>query len=263
MKYLRAVDDSAYQSTGLPGFDAQFLAVTESAAVVMGRIGCGGAGPALHIHPCDQYYFMCSGRMRIRLGHEVQDAGPGSLVCIPAGVPHCNWNDGPVPEVHLELLAPTTRPGQPHFTFVDAVDDVPPVSRKAYVSTLSEPGDSVPDTNGKQRRQLSHSEPATASLRATVVESASRTGQEQFQVSSADQLAFVLDGAMEVSLGPGDPSVATAPCLVIIPAGVPHRLRNAAAGTVRYLEILLPDADGTPPRGQFVSLSAVGPSHLL
>ena len=34
-------------------------------------------------------------------------AGPNSLVYIPAGVPHHNWNEGPEPVTYLEFV-----PGQ-------------------------------------------------------------------------------------------------------------------------------------------------------
>ena len=37
----------------------------------------------------------------------------GSLIFIPSGVPHHNWNEGGDPEVHLEIIAPAPLPTQP------------------------------------------------------------------------------------------------------------------------------------------------------
>jgi mannose-6-phosphate isomerase-like protein (cupin superfamily) len=263
MKYVRPVDESGYQPTGLPGFEAQFLAVTEAVSVAVGRIACGGAGPALHIHPCDQYYFMCRGSMKIQLRHDVHDAGPGSLVHIPAGVPHCNWNVAAETEVHLELLAPTVRPGQTHFTFVDSVEDAPPVDRAAYVSPARAGFDPGSDTGGIRRRLLSRPEPSEAALRVTLVETAAQCGSDGLQIHDADQLLFVLDGAIEVTRGFDRPMAALAPCLVLLPAGVPYRVFNTSATMTSHLEMLALDPGGAPPRGQLVSLEPAGSGFLL
>lgn len=257
MRYVRPVEESGYQATGLPGFEAQFLAVTEAASVVAGRIACGGAGPALHIHPCDQYYFMCQGSMKIQLGHDVHDAGPGCLVHIPAGVPHCNWNVEPETEVHVELLAPTVRPGQTHFTFVDSVEDAPPVERVAYVSVSG----SGSFADGWRRQLLSRPEPSVPALRVTLVSTGAQSGG--LQIDDADQLLFVLEGAVEVALGFDGPVTASAPCLVLIPAGVPHRLSGVSGASATYLEVLAPDPGGAPARGQRVSLELAGSGFLL
>lgn len=60
----------------------------------------------LHVHRFDQIYYIISGRMQVQIGFETYSAGPNSLVVLPAGMPHQNWNDGPEAEFHLNLRVP-------------------------------------------------------------------------------------------------------------------------------------------------------------
>ena len=47
----------------------------------------------------------------IEVALERYEAPAGSLVLLPAGVPHQEWNDGPGVERHLEVLSPAPREG--------------------------------------------------------------------------------------------------------------------------------------------------------
>jgi quercetin dioxygenase-like cupin family protein len=48
-----------------------------------------GASPPAHVHAdLDDSFYLLGGRMVIRCGDEVREAGPGSWVQFPAGVPH-------------------------------------------------------------------------------------------------------------------------------------------------------------------------------
>jgi mannose-6-phosphate isomerase-like protein (cupin superfamily) len=48
-----------------------------------------GASPPAHVHAdLDDSFYLLEGRMVIRCGDEVWEAGPGSWVQFPAGVPH-------------------------------------------------------------------------------------------------------------------------------------------------------------------------------
>src|SRR5580704_5089638 len=48
-----------------------------------------GASPPAHVHAdLDDSFYLLDGRMVIRCGDEVREAGPGSWVQFPAGVPH-------------------------------------------------------------------------------------------------------------------------------------------------------------------------------
>ena len=48
-----------------------------------------GQAQAVHAHAgADKFYFVVEGKARMRVGTEELDAGPGTLVWAPAGVPH-------------------------------------------------------------------------------------------------------------------------------------------------------------------------------
>ncbi|MGE3619234.1 MAG: cupin domain-containing protein [Acidimicrobiia bacterium] len=68
------------------------------------------SGPSLHYHEFDQFYFVLSGTLSVQVAMEHHQAGPGSLVALPARVPHAQRNLGDLPERHLALLVP-----QPEF----------------------------------------------------------------------------------------------------------------------------------------------------
>ena len=44
--------------------------------------------------------------MQVQLGTEVFAVTPGTMVLIPAGTPHCYWNDGTEDELRPEVCAP-------------------------------------------------------------------------------------------------------------------------------------------------------------
>jgi mannose-6-phosphate isomerase-like protein (cupin superfamily) len=51
-------------------------------------------GPGLHHHPEDDVFYVLAGTMRLVVGDEVLDAGPGTFVRVPGGVPHDFSNPG-------------------------------------------------------------------------------------------------------------------------------------------------------------------------
>jgi hypothetical protein len=44
--------------------------------------------------------------MQLEIGLNSYTAGPNTLVTLPAGMPHRNWNEGPDSEYHLNLRVP-------------------------------------------------------------------------------------------------------------------------------------------------------------
>ena len=100
--YVRKFDvDSLHQSR----FDYQVLADLETCLVVACRAPAGQAGPARHVHGCDQVYYVLDGEMTLELGDASHVAGRDSFVFISEGTPH-NWNAGDKPELHLDILVP-------------------------------------------------------------------------------------------------------------------------------------------------------------
>ena len=54
-------------------------------------------GPRLHHHPYDETFVILEGRVRVTVGDEVLDGGPGDIDIGPAGMPHGFTNTGPDP----------------------------------------------------------------------------------------------------------------------------------------------------------------------
>lgn len=115
--HLRSVDVKALATTPISERVSQRLIDRESGgkacSVAYVRTPPGGGSPAgLHVHAVDQHFFVIEGVMKIEVDGNSFEAHPGSLVYFPAGVAHRNWNDGPVPTVHLAINAPLPAEGQ-------------------------------------------------------------------------------------------------------------------------------------------------------
>jgi mannose-6-phosphate isomerase-like protein (cupin superfamily) len=76
----------------------------------------GKAVEESHIHPVDKFYYILEGVMTVEVAGEMHQAEPHTLVFIPANVPHRNWNEGDVDEVHIIFFVPEPEPGQPFLT---------------------------------------------------------------------------------------------------------------------------------------------------
>jgi quercetin dioxygenase-like cupin family protein len=70
----------------------------------------GGAEPPEHLHPRQEERFtVLWGTLRVRLGGETRDFGPGQQFCVPAGTPHAMWNAGDTETRVLWRVAPALR----------------------------------------------------------------------------------------------------------------------------------------------------------
>jgi mannose-6-phosphate isomerase-like protein (cupin superfamily) len=75
-----------------------------------------GSPEGLHRHAVDQIFYVLSGTMSVEVAGRSHEAGPGTLVFFPAGVPHRNWNEGSQPTLHLAINAPLPEEGVPFAT---------------------------------------------------------------------------------------------------------------------------------------------------
>lgn len=67
----------------------------------------GSVGPPQHVHrQHDETFHVVSGVVRFTCGDEVIDAGPGTTVVAPIGVPHTFANPGDTPAVFVGTLTP-------------------------------------------------------------------------------------------------------------------------------------------------------------
>ena len=65
-----------------------------------------GAQVRYQTHPTEQLVHMLGGRLRIWIGDEVHEVGPGEVVLIPPDVPHRGEAVGPENAEYLEVLSP-------------------------------------------------------------------------------------------------------------------------------------------------------------
>jgi quercetin dioxygenase-like cupin family protein len=115
MQYVRTVDFSAIDESGADERLTQALLDQASGATTC-TINCiktppGGGSPAgLHVHDVDQVFYILRGTMGIEIEGQQYKCPPGSLIVLPAGVPHHNWNGGSEPTVHLAFNTPLPDP---------------------------------------------------------------------------------------------------------------------------------------------------------
>jgi mannose-6-phosphate isomerase-like protein (cupin superfamily) len=103
-----AFDHESFSRQVLVGLDEGISSLHMYAALVP----AGKAGPGLHTHAFDQFFFVLQGRLTVEINGQRSVALPNTLVTIPRGAPHRQWNEGPEDELHLAILAPHPEPGQ-------------------------------------------------------------------------------------------------------------------------------------------------------
>jgi quercetin dioxygenase-like cupin family protein len=106
----------AYQTLADRGSGSEHLRVN----VV--EVQPGSGSPDFHIHAFDQYYYVLSGQMHVEIGKKTIVAPTNSLVHLPAGLVHRNYNLGPDVERHVTLIVPEPRDGEV-FDFACDVHD--------------------------------------------------------------------------------------------------------------------------------------------
>lgn len=262
MEFVRPFDDTRAFDTGFTGYRAQFVSSLESTLFIHSVIQEDGCGPGLHYHHSDQLYFLLEGGMQVQLGEEVATVGARSLVFIPAGLPHRNWNEGPGQERHFEMIIPRPGPGAPLAYPVDSAEDVP-VERRAtqrpYVRTVDS-AHLVEPMPGFRLQALA--DPASGSLHAVVnyAEVDAGAAGPGMHIHPFDQFYLVLEGELTVEValqrhivGPNT--------LVVLPAGVPHRQYNGGNVAERHLVVLSPAPKEGVPWDEGVDFIANGETH--
>ena len=121
MQYVRTVDFATLEASSKR--HSQSLLDRDSGATTA-SVNCiktpaGEGSPAgLHTHQVDQIFYILSGTMSLEIEGTEYQAGPGTLVFFPAGIPHRNWNAGAEPTVHLAINVPQPDPSVPFATTV-------------------------------------------------------------------------------------------------------------------------------------------------
>jgi mannose-6-phosphate isomerase-like protein (cupin superfamily) len=123
MDYIRHVDRHALEAAPDRYTQALFDHTTgaTSCSINVIKTPAGAGSPAgMHTHEVDQIFYVLSGVMSVEIEGRQYDAGPGSLIVFPAGMPHRNWNGGSEPTVHLAFNTPMPDPSVPFARPVQA-----------------------------------------------------------------------------------------------------------------------------------------------
>lgn len=263
MEYIRPFDPDKAFETGSPGYRAQFLSHLESAIFINSHIEEGGCGPGLHYHRSDQLYYLIRGSMNVQLGDAVHKVEAGSLVFIPAGLPHRNWNDGPGAETHFEMIIPATAPMAPIAIMVDSADEIPGGLRSTHPGYVRKVDGGAMTEPLPGLRVMPLADPESGSHHTVVnyIEVAPGSAGPGTHIHRFDQYYLVLEGELTVEIALETYTVGPDQ-LVILPAGVPHRQYNAGEVTERHVAILAPAPAPRQPWDLGVQISRTGEDHL-
>ena len=118
MDYVRKVDLAAFDASAPDERKSQALidhgTGVSTCTINYIKTPAGDGSPAgLHTHAVDQAFYILSGTMGIEIEGKEYEAGPGTLVVFPKGVPHRNWVTGSEPTVHLAINTPAPDPSVP------------------------------------------------------------------------------------------------------------------------------------------------------
>ena len=242
MKPLRCIDWEAAEVRRDSGYRGQVLFSGESCHIIATFVPPGAEGPATHVHPSDQLYYIVDGELEIELGDEVEKVAAGQGVLIPAGLPHRNRNVGDRPEVHLEVIAPGVTPTQPLATMVDHRDAG---DRRYLVASPTPPDVERPFTLSWLAGRRDGSEHASI----YVADMAPGASGPPTHVHDFDQFYFVLSGQLHVEVALQQ-HVVDPGTLVVLPSGVPHRQWNPGDQPERHLAVLVPEPEWPSSREQ-------------
>jgi mannose-6-phosphate isomerase-like protein (cupin superfamily) len=118
MEYVRKVDFAAIDKSGADERVTQILfdhtSGAKTCSITCIKTPAGDGSPAgMHVHAVDQIFYILSGTMSIEIEGKQYGCAPGSLIVLPAGVRHRNWNGSSEPIVHLAFNTPLPDPSVP------------------------------------------------------------------------------------------------------------------------------------------------------
>jgi mannose-6-phosphate isomerase-like protein (cupin superfamily) len=252
IQYVRPVDFAAFKPDE---FHSQFIADSrsgvDSCLLICTRVPPGkGTSAGLHVHVADQFYYILRGQMQVQIGSAQYTADPGSLVFIPAGAPHWNWNQGNEDEVHVELIVPAPSHGQPNVYVVQVPSlTAAPAEDGYYIRPLDESGF---DPTSFSAVKLAGRETGSRACRINVVQVPPGKGTP-LHVHAFDQFYYILSGTMSLQVG-SETRTAGPNSYVLLPAGTPHRNWNEGPAMERHLAVLVPEMPEVPDPDPLVIL---------
>jgi mannose-6-phosphate isomerase-like protein (cupin superfamily) len=227
--FPRAVHHSEFVAAPNSGVDAAILVVS--------RLPPRVEGPPLHTHSCDQFYYVVKGELNLQLGVDSFKLTPNTLVRIPPGTPHHNWNDSAEEELHIEVFVPPPPDddklalhAQPQKIADTAALLVPAASRPIVTDS----------TKGFTSRTLMDRITGSRHMSVHVTEIAPGGGEPDLHMQTFDKIYFILEGTLHVQIGLKSYQ-AQPHSYVIVPAGTVHRIWNEAPNLERHVSFHLPE----------------------
>jgi mannose-6-phosphate isomerase-like protein (cupin superfamily) len=236
MSYIRRISAADAVEAGYPGYQIVMAASPESLTVLAGFLDDGGH-PPLHTHDVDLFFVVLDGTTTLRLGPDSHHVQAGEVVYIPRGLPHGSDNESGAPERHLEILIPAVQPGTPFLRPAQSAGEVRTPAATAHVTSTSGPPAEV---SGHEKRWPITAGPTGA--RAAKLAAIERTGPgepDSLASRDNDRLLVVTHGELTAEIA-ARPVAVPAPAVIVIPAGVPHRVWNPSSAPVRYLDADVP-----------------------
>ncbi|MEM1200025.1 MAG: cupin domain-containing protein [Pseudomonadota bacterium] len=92
------------------------LAAGDSQELIWAKFEPDGNYP-MHSHPYEQTSVVIQGRLRLTVGDEVREVGPGDMWFAPAGVPHGGEILGDEPLIFIDVYSPPSGGGDEQITF--------------------------------------------------------------------------------------------------------------------------------------------------
>ncbi len=240
--FVRSFDVSTFPADK---FATQFVAGPssglDSAIIGLSHVPPQGNGPGLHIHSVDQIYFILKGEMSLQLGTETFTTGANSLVLIPAGTPHRNWNPSSQEEMHLELIVPApvdalVQPAQPRAI----------ANAAALIRTVAKTPRATDTSTGLRSWWLGRRETGSAHMAIRYDEADAKAGDAGLHIHTFDQVYFMIDGTMNLQVGTKTFEVKPN-SYVVIPAGTVHKQWNGGQGVAKYVTLMMSEpAKGEP-----------------
>src|SRR5262249_22262101 len=153
-----------------------------------------------------------------QLGTQKYSAGPDSLIFIPAGLVHNNWNEGPEAETHFEMMCPHPPLGQPASVKVQEAHDMPGAPefiRKLDRAKFDLANERLSELN------LGNRESGVTSLSWNVFRVPPGGGLRGAHIHGFTHVYYVLSGVMKLKIGIDDYELGPN-MMGIVPAGVVH-----------------------------------------
>jgi mannose-6-phosphate isomerase-like protein (cupin superfamily) len=240
MRYVQPIDFTVFPPDA---FHSHRLADArtglDSCICICTRVPPGvGTTSGLHTHPVDQLYYVLTGTMHARVGDRTFVAEPETLVIIPAGTPHWNWNEGSEEEIHFELIVPPPAPGEPLVTPVPAE-----MSRSPAIEPMRVLDHTKFDESRFSQVVLADRSSGLQTLSLGVFRVPPGGKSPGLHVHRFDQIYYVYRGTMELEIGFERHTVGPH-TLVTIPAGMPHRNWNNTSEPEYHLNLRVPEPPG-------------------